>query len=396
MAKTRRKEQHIAVFGESGSGKTVLVSSFFGAANEPAYVRDRGFQLVAEDVGQGHRLLQNYYKMRRSAEVPPTNRFHADPYRFSLKLKGAGVDDKVKRSMPFDALSLVWHDYPGQWFEQDASGAEEARRRVETFRSLLVSDIALLLVDGEKLLNNQGQEERYLNALFANFSNGLQTLKDDLLENGQPLVNFPRIWMIALSKADLMPQLTVSEFKALLIEKAAENLAGLRETIASLVDGDEALSVGEDFVILSSAKFEAERINVDERIGLELILPLASVLPFERHVRWAQTKEVPGRIAERLLGKANANVVSAGAYAAALLGKKVPKLPGPLGAIQTALGALASSGGIEEAANLVGERLQEANQEARDKKQTLTAILTRFKMDLEQGEKDEILSRSEK
>lgn len=394
MAKTRRKEQHIAVFGESGSGKTVLVSSFFGAANEPAYVRDRGFQLVAEDVGQGHRLLQNYYKMRSSAEVPPTNRFHADPYRFSLKLKGAGSDDKVKKSMPFDALSLVWHDYPGQWFEQDVSGAEEARRRVETFRSLLVSDIALLLVDGEKLLNNQGQEERYLNALFANFSNGLLTLKDDLLENGKPLVNFPRIWMIALSKADLMPQMTVSEFKALLIEKAAENLAGLRETIASLVEGEVALSVGEDFVILSSAKFEAERINVDERIGLELILPLASVLPFERHVRWAQAQEIPGKIAETLLGKANA--MGAGAFAAAMLGKKFAKLPGPFGAVQAAIGAFVSKEGIAEAADLVGEKLRKANQEALDKKQTLTAILTRFKMDLEQGEEDEILRRSEK
>ncbi len=27
-------EQHIAVFGESGSGKTVLVSSFYGAAQD--------------------------------------------------------------------------------------------------------------------------------------------------------------------------------------------------------------------------------------------------------------------------------------------------------------------------------------------------------------------------
>jgi ABC-type dipeptide/oligopeptide/nickel transport system ATPase component len=37
MAKTRKKEQHIAVFGESGSGKTVLVSSFYGAAREQQF-----------------------------------------------------------------------------------------------------------------------------------------------------------------------------------------------------------------------------------------------------------------------------------------------------------------------------------------------------------------------
>ena len=31
-------EQHIAVFGESGSGKTVLVSSFYGATQEPEFL----------------------------------------------------------------------------------------------------------------------------------------------------------------------------------------------------------------------------------------------------------------------------------------------------------------------------------------------------------------------
>lgn len=38
MAKYPRvREQHTAVFGESGSGKTVLVSSFFGPTQEGSY-----------------------------------------------------------------------------------------------------------------------------------------------------------------------------------------------------------------------------------------------------------------------------------------------------------------------------------------------------------------------
>ena len=32
-------EQHIAVFGESGSGKTVLLSSFYGATQEPQFLK---------------------------------------------------------------------------------------------------------------------------------------------------------------------------------------------------------------------------------------------------------------------------------------------------------------------------------------------------------------------
>src|SRR5690625_6364354 len=87
MARSRKKEQHIAVFGESGSGKTVLLSSFFGATQEPSYAKGHQYRVVAEDVGQGHRLLQNYYRMRSSAQVPQATRFRAVPHRFSLRLK---------------------------------------------------------------------------------------------------------------------------------------------------------------------------------------------------------------------------------------------------------------------------------------------------------------------
>ena len=41
MAKYPRvREQNIAVFGEAGSGKTVLVSSFYGPTQEGSYVND--------------------------------------------------------------------------------------------------------------------------------------------------------------------------------------------------------------------------------------------------------------------------------------------------------------------------------------------------------------------
>lgn len=98
------------------------------------------------------------------------------------------------------------------------SGPEEAQRRIDTFKSLLGSDIALLLVDGQRLQDNTGEEERYLKSLLANFRNGLLTLKDDLLAEGKPLIEFPRIWMLALSKADLWPDLNVFAFRDLLIE----------------------------------------------------------------------------------------------------------------------------------------------------------------------------------
>jgi len=148
MPSNKVLEQHIAVFGESGSGKTVMLSSFYGSEQEPQNIKKGAFNLVAENAGQGTHLHQNYLGMKNSARVPDATKFAATSYRFLLKFKGES-EAKPLKAKPFDALRLVWHDYPGEWFEQDVSGPEEARRRVETFRELLGSHVALLLVDGQ-------------------------------------------------------------------------------------------------------------------------------------------------------------------------------------------------------------------------------------------------------
>jgi hypothetical protein len=372
-------EQHIAVFGESGSGKTVLVSSFYGATQEAQFLSQSLFHVVADDIGQGARLHRNYLGMRDSARVPDPTQFAATSYAFSVKLKDT-AEAKAK-SAPFDALRLVWHDYPGEWFEQDVTG-EEAKRRVDTFRSLLGSDVAVLLVDGQKLRDNAGEEDRYLKSLFGNFRNGLLNLKDKLLEDGKPLVEFPRIWILALSKADLLPATTVFSFRDLLIEKAADDLHELRKVLAGIVEDSDALSVGEDFLLLSSAKFEPGKIEVKKRVGLDLVLPLAAILPFERHVKWAQRKQLPAKVAENLLS-------GAGLLAAALIGKKAKK-PGVAGMI---LG-LINADVVNEAAKLAGDKLKAVNAEAFAKQNYVTATLTGFQMDLDQAEKEQILLRS--
>ena len=151
--------QQIAVFGESSSGKTVMLSSFYGATQEPQFLKSSLFHVVADNIGQGNRLHKNYLGMRDSAQVPEPNHFAATSYAFSLKLK-SGPNAKTMKTDSFDAMRLVWHDYPGEWFEQDVSGPEEAQRRAETFRGLLGSDVALILVDGQRLIDNAGEEER--------------------------------------------------------------------------------------------------------------------------------------------------------------------------------------------------------------------------------------------
>jgi hypothetical protein len=375
-------EQHIAVFGESGSGKTVLLSSFYGATQQPQYLQSSLFHVVPSDIGQGNRLLRNYLGMRDSARLPASTRFAATSYSFSIRFKD-GASTKATRSKPFNALRLVWHDYPGEWFEKDVSGAEEAQRRVDTFRSLLGSDVALLLVDGQRSLDNAGEEERYLKSLLANFRNGLLSMKDDLLQDGEPFVEFPRIWIMALSKADLLPDMNVFTFRDLLIEKACDDLEELRKVLAGLVEASDALSVGEDFMLLSSAKFSTEKIEVTKRVGLEMLLPLAAVLPFERHVRWTQAKQIPAKVAVSLMR-------DAGPLAAALVGRKL-RLAGPIG---DRLLKLVNSDHVNAAAKLAGDKLKEINSQAIAKQDYLTATLTQFRMDLANGEEEQILLTS--
>ena len=372
-------EQHIAVFGESGSGKTVLVSSFYGAAQEAIFRKNSLFHIVARDLGQGSSLNRNYLGMRDENVTPHTTQFAATSYDFSITLRKASG----AKTSPFDAARLVWHDYPGDWFEKSVTG-EEAMRRVSTFRQLLESDIAILLVDGQRLLDNKGQEDRYLKSLFSNFANGLVSLREDVLVDGNKLVQFPRIWVLALSKADLHPELDTYMFRDLLDLHAADDIDELRKVIESFVESPKAMSVGDDFLLLSSAKFETGRIEVKERVGVDLVLPLATILPLERHAAWAKIKGIPADLAAQLLDPA------AQLLAAAIAGKKLVKLPGPLALVAGFIG----NAGIDVAVEMAGEKLQAVKAQALSDENFITAVLTQFKEDLELAEKNDVFMRS--
>lgn len=386
----RIREQHVAVFGESGSGKTVLVSSFFGPTQEGSYANDL-WDLVADDTGQGTRLYQNYLGMRDRSVAPELTRFASKTYYFSVKLKG-GSNGPARRR-PFDVLRLAWHDYPGEWFEETPSSDEEAVRRVDTFRSLLRSDVALFLIDGQKLLDHRGEEERYLKSVMANFRQGLLRLKDDLLVDGVRLIEFPRIWIMALSKADLFPDWDVNSFRDLVIGTAAQDIDRLRLTLQEFVDTPAALSMGEDFMLLSSAKFELSstgpaptNIDVTQQVGLDLILPIASLLPLERRVQWNAKMDIPWKVLESLADGADmlAAAFADGKFAVVERAlAKVPKI-GKAGG-KAALVLLAA------AAEAAGPKLKELNAQAREQHDYLRATLTQFKLDLDRGRAEKLI-----
>lgn len=387
----KTKVQEIAVFGESGSGKTVLLSSFYGATQEPSFQSENTYIVVADDTTQSASLRQNYLRMRNEAQTPALTRFAAKPYSFTLKPKESNDPNaaKASKSHGFSALRLVWHDYPGEWFTEEPDTDEVAARRIETFRKLLKSDVALVLVDGQKLVDYKGEEEKYLKSLFWGIREGLEKLKDDILVDGIQLARFPRIWVVALSKADLHPELSVHDFQDLIIQKAAGDLNALHDTVRSFVTVPDALSLGEDFMLLSSARFEPGRIEVTKRVGLDLILPVATMLPLERVAQWADRFNVPLKMLGGLMNRADEFAQILTVTIAPFLAKLVAKVPklGPALAPFTVPA-------VEFAVKLGTEKLEHFHDEAMADKDYLTATITQFRLDLDQGVKDDVLVKS--
>lgn len=281
-------EQHIAVFGESGSGKTTLLSAFYGWHQEATFRKTKGYSLTTTDTTQGQGLLNGYFKMKESLLPPPT-RYQYQSFKFDINVRG------LDRS----AGSLVWHDYPGEWWTETKTDTE-GDRKIEAFRTLLQSDVAFFLCDAQRLKDDG---EKYLKHLFIVFRDELERQKKKLMLEGKALNLVPRIWIICLSKADLLPDKDVYWFREQVIKAAVDELQELKELFKSILSGDNYQSIGEDFLLLSSAKFDetvGKITNPSHHIGLDLIPPISIILPVERALFWAKAKGAGKNTVHRL------------------------------------------------------------------------------------------------
>lgn len=281
-------DRSVALFGEAGSGKTVLLTVFYGHQQSAQFKAGNHYSLLARDAGQGDRLLAAYYQLE-SDRVPSQNRFRADPYDFYLRVTGG----------PKCTGNLRWCDYPGEWWTDDFSG-EVRQRRDELIRELVQSDVALFLVDGQKFCANGAN---YLRKLFASFHDELARQHETLLRGSKKLVHYPFIWIICLSKADLFPSYSVEDFRKDVLKHAEPEVRALREIIQSMVRQPDQVSLGQEYLLLSSSAFDPETNRVKDMkqtIGVDLITPICLLAPFH-HARLRQQMAQGGRTTIRHL-----------------------------------------------------------------------------------------------
>jgi hypothetical protein len=129
-------------------------------------------------------------------------------------------------------------------------------------------------------------------------------------------------------------------------------------------------------------------IDVTQRFGLDLILPVASLLPLERRVQWNERMELPRKVLDSLADRADTLALALAGGKLSGLDKFVGKLPkvGPLA--YKAIPALIA------AVKMAGPQVKQINARAREDHDYLTATLTQFKLDLEEGTTDRLLIRS--
>ncbi|MFW8623053.1 hypothetical protein ACOI1A_03715 [Corynebacterium glutamicum] len=98
-------DQQIALFGQSGSGKTALLCSFYGTSRESSQEDVKLFEISAED-DRHTELMRLYLGMRDDSLFPPTNRFESKNTVFSLKQKGV----PIKEARKADQVRVTWND----------------------------------------------------------------------------------------------------------------------------------------------------------------------------------------------------------------------------------------------------------------------------------------------
>lgn len=338
------EEIRIAMFGQSGSGKTTLLASMIGNMGTEAFMMQHGYRFNVHNAADTNASLARFQKMERGEFPMGTADFHAHRFGFQVK----GTDEA--------ALNVTIYDYPGGWWQSDASDEQEQQLRQRARASLAHAHVALLFVDGLAL---KARGDAYVHELLESFNKFLNGFT-------QHQAALPRSWILAISKADALKEggelPDARQLWSALHERHGGALAALGGALAA--PGDEATQWR---VLYLSAVDAADGVVRDAHamIGADLIVPLAlrGVLNSQRA---ALHQSAPKGFAGFMFG-----VVPAVTSLAS-------RLPGPLGIpfkLLSALGGLDLLASASTAARDYIDAERIALDERRDKFERLDAMM---------------------
>jgi hypothetical protein len=249
-----RPEVRVALFGMKGAGKTTLLASYFGNQQRHAFEERHGYRLEAADAAQGSVLLSRYYRLEGGDFPIGTDGF--DTLRFGLKV----------HELPTPSLDLVWYDYPGGWWETAPGDEAERDARRKALERLLDSHAAILLIDTERYLT---EGMTYVRSLLDQFRAEIRRIVNELAALGKP-PDFPEQWLIAFSKADLLPERTTALTLAEELRAgAADQISGVEKAVGA------SSSFGQEFLLLSAVRGDGRRVlDAHQSLGLTAIAPL--------------------------------------------------------------------------------------------------------------------------
>jgi hypothetical protein len=275
-----RPEVRVALFGMKGAGKTTLLASYFGNQQRNAFEERHGYRLEAADAAQGSVLLSRYYRLEGGDFPIGTDGF--DTLRFGLKV----------HDLPTPSLDVVWYDYPGGWWETAPSDEAERDARRQALERLLDSHAAILLVDTERYL---AEGLTYVRSLLDQFRAEIRRIVNELSALGKA-PDFPEQWLIAFSKADLLPARTTALTLAQeLREGAADQLLGIQKAV-----GGES-TFGLEFLLLSAVRGDGRRVlDAHQSLGLTAIAPLVLLGALSRVAEKTGRGKVWGTLATAL------------------------------------------------------------------------------------------------
>lgn len=257
MAMTEVSEIRLALFGPSASGKTTFLASYFGNQQRNSFEEAHGYRLEAEDVSDGNQLLARYYRMEEGEFPLGTEQFAE--YRFGLKVHG----------LPVPGLRIVWYDYPGGWWERTPKDDSEKLARREAFAKLLTSHVGVLLIDG---MRYRTEGLPYVLHLLDQFRAEARRISDDFAAANTPLEAFPSQWILAISKADLLPADKTAEMIC------REIVVGAKDQLTGMSKAVNSPTFGHQYLLLSSVRGDGARvIDAHQYVGLHLVAPVALV-----------------------------------------------------------------------------------------------------------------------